>query len=80
MAIPYPWKARIDALTPEQKQKLHDRLERKERRTVDEINQLLYLKGYNDGNVSALEELLRRDSEATLLTSYNKPSRTRKNS
>jgi hypothetical protein len=80
MAADYPWKAQIDKMTHEQRQKLHDQLDRKETWSDDEFNQLLYLKGMNDGKISALEELLGDAPDAALITPYSGPFPNRKDS
>jgi hypothetical protein len=78
MAADRPWKAWVDALTPEQKKELHDQLDKKDRLTIDEGRILLYLEGMNDGKVNALEELLGEDSDSAVITPYHGPPPNRK--
>jgi hypothetical protein len=80
MAADRPWKAWVDALTPEQKQELHDQLDKKDRLTIDEMRIVYYLEGMNDGKVNALEELLGEDSNSAVITPYPGPAHDRKNS
>jgi hypothetical protein len=80
MAADRPWKAWVDALTPEQKKELHDQLEKKWPLTHDEMRIVLYLEGSNSGKVSALEELLGDAPDAALITPYSGPFPNRKDS